>query len=229
MKLFFSLAVASLAACLVAPASAGDREFSVFDLELGKPFEVRECRYEIVTVPFGQQGLLIKRTRQQYQYIEVKPEDGKCFKREGFGYTTLAMDPYDGKALPLPPAGPLVNGDVKVIHADSLRPGLVGDQEIWVRVAAGVLQAVKFYFPTTAIEDVHLALEAKYGAPTRIQNFSSNRGRDGRIDYYIATWVRPKLTVVLTSLDVSPGMSASPGYVHVSYGTPVRQIEKNQL
>ena len=146
-------------------------------------------------------------------------------------YTVEPMD-MAGKPNPLPPVGPLVDGDVKVIHADSLRPSLVGDRWIWVRVTGGALQAVKFYFPEAGIGDVQQALETKYGAPTRIEKRYLDRRSDGRLDFYIATWVRPKLTVVLTSLDVDMDMGGSAsttGHVRVDYGPPVRKIEQNSL
>lgn len=231
MKHFLTLLIAGVLAHPFLPASATDRELFVFDLELNKPFEVRECQYEVIAVPIGQQGLLRKRTTSMYRYIESRPANDKCFQREGVGYTVEPMD-MAGNPNPLPPAGPLVNGDVKVIHADSLRPSLVGDKWIWVRVAGGTLQAVKFYFPALGIDDVQQALQAKYGAPTRIEKRYLDRRSDGRLDFYIATWVRPRLTVVLTSLDTDIDMGGSRstvGHVRVDYGTPVRRTEKNRL
>lgn len=231
MKPLLKWAVAAWLAGLWWPAMAADREFFVFDLELNKPFDVRECQYEVITVPIGQQGLLRRRTTSMYRYTEITPASGKCFQREGVGYTVEPMD-MAGNPNPLPPAGPLVDGDVKIIHADALRPSLVGDKWIWVRLAAGTLQAVKFYFPAIGIGDVQQALEAKYGAPTRIEKRFLDRRSEGRLDYFIATWVRPKLTVVLTSLDVSLDMGGSyadVGHVRVDHGAPVQKTEKNRL
>lgn len=231
MKRFLGLLAAGVLAGASLPVAAADREYFVFDLELNKPFDVRECRYDVISVPIGRQGLLVKRTTSMYRYLEVTPESGKCFQREGVGYTVEPMD-MNGNPNPLPPAGPLVDGDVKVIHADALRPSLVGDKWIWVRVAGGTLQAVKFYFPESGTNDVQQALVAKYGAPTRIEKRFLDRRSEGRLDYYIATWQRPRLTVVMTSLDVSLDMGGSAstvGHVRVDYGAPVQKIEKNRL
>jgi hypothetical protein len=231
MKHLLTLLTVGFLANPFLPVSAADREMFVFDLELNKPFEVRECQYDIISVPIGQQTFFRKPTTSMYRYIESKPQNDKCFQREGVGYTVPPMD-TNGNPNPLPSAGPLVNGDVKVIHADALRPGLVGDKWIWVRVAGGTLRAVKFYFPSLGIDDVQQALRAKYGAPTQIQERYLDRGRDGRLDYFIATWVRPKLTVILTSLDTDidmGGTRSTTGHVRVDYGTPIPKTEKNSL
>ena len=211
-------------------ATSGDHS-SVFDLRLNEPFDVRECAYTIATIPFGQQGILVKRTIRMYKYTESKPESGKCFQREGFGYTVEPVD-RNGKPLPLPPVRPVVDGDVRIIYADDLRPGLIGDKWVWVRIANSKLQAVKFYFPSRSIKDVERALGEKYGNPTAVDEMYVDRYEAGRKDFYIARWDFPDLNVTLTSVDTSldyEGGRYSAGHVRVDYGQRVRKEDKNRL
>lgn len=219
-----------LALAVAGPAFAAEGA-TVFDLRLNEPFDIPECAYTIATVPFGQQGILVKRTIRMYQYTEPKPASGRCFQREGFGYTIETVD-RDGKPLPLPPVRPIVDGDVRIIYADSSRPGLIGDKWVWVRVADSKLQAVKFYFPTRSIRDVELALGAKYGQPTAIEERYVDRYEAGRKDFYVARWDLPDLTVVLTSVDTSQdyaGGRYSAGHVRVSHGPRVQHEDRNRL
>jgi hypothetical protein len=198
---------------------------------LNAPFDIPECAYIVATVPFGQQGILVKRTVKMYQYTETRPQTGRCFQREGIGYTTEPVD-RDGKALPLPPAGPVVEGDVRIIYADSSKPGLIGDKWVWVRVADAKLQAVKFYFPARSIKEIEAALGAKYGNPTTVDDLYVDRYEAGRKAFYVARWDLPNLTVVLTSVDTSldyAGGRYSAGHVRVSYGKQAREEDKNPL
>jgi hypothetical protein len=218
-------------ACIACGVADAAESASVFDLRLNEPFDVRECAYTIATVPFGQQGILVKRTVRMYRYTESRPAAGRCFQREGFGYTREPVD-FNGKALPLPPAGPLVNGDVRIIYADSSRPSLIGDKWVWVRVMDSKLQTVKFYFPSRSIREVELALGEKYGNPTNVEDMYVDRYEAGRKEFYIARWELPDLTVVLTSVDTSQdyaGGRYSAGHVVVSYGPRVRKEDKNPL
>lgn len=223
-----ALALVPYIACGVAVAG---ESASVFDLRLNEPFDVPECAYAIATVPFGRQGILVKRTVEMYRYTESRPASGRCFQREGLGYTSEPVD-RDGKALPLPPVRPVVNGDVRIVHADSSKPALIGDKWVWVRVVDSKLQAIKFYFPSRSIKDVELALGEKYGNPTNADDMYVDRYEVGRKEFYVARWELRDLTVVLTSVDTSQDYAGglySASHVVVSHGPRVRKEDRNPL
>lgn len=204
----------------------------VFDILLNAPFDINECRYEIVSVPTGKKGLLSRDIMiKMYKYSEQKPDTGKCFQREGPGYTVPAMD-ANLNPKPLPPAGPVVDGDIRIIYSDTSRPTIIGDKWVWVRVSKSKIQAVKFYFPALGINDVRRAIDAKYGPPNKIDNLYLDRYEDGKLEFYLAKWVHPMLSVELTSVDTSmdyDGPRNSVGYVRVDYGRPAAQIDNNPL
>lgn len=213
-----------------AQSTSASRLFFVFDLELNKPFKVRECNIEIVTVPVGKQGLLLKRTSQMYRYTEEKPTTGNCFKRaEGYGFD----DPnVSGQLRTLPPPPPFGGGDAQIIYADDARPSLIGDKWVWVRVTDGVLTLVKFYFPALNIKDVRAALDAKYGKATDVENLSFRQGSQPPLDYYVAKWQLPALTVGLTSVDTGlsyDGPRFSVGYAYAELGGRPAKTDKNPL
>jgi hypothetical protein len=221
-----------LAASGVVPAqsTSASRMFSVFDLQLNQPLKVRECNIEIVTVPVGKQGLLVKRTSQMYRYTEETPATGSCFKRGGgYGFD----DPnVSGQLRTLPPPPPFSGGDAQIIYADDARPSLIGDKWVWVRVTDGVVTLVKFYFPALSIKDVRAALDAKYGKATGIDNLSFRQGSQPPLDYYVAKWELPQLTVGLTSVDTGlsyDGPRFSVGYAFVELGGRTAKADKNPL
>lgn len=229
--MYFRYVALCIVACLGSGVANAGESASVFDLRLNEPFDVPECAYTIATIPFGRQGILVKRTVKMYQYTESKPAVGKCFQREGLGYTAEPVD-RDGNALPLPPVRPVVNGDVRIIYADGSRPALIGDKWVWVRVANAKLQTVKFYFPSRSIRDVELALGEKYGNPTTVEDMYVDRYEAGRKEFYIARWELRDMTVVLTSVDTSQdyaGGRYSAGHVVVSHGPHVRKEDRNPL
>lgn len=228
------IAAIGLVPALLVPAVNADQKIDprVFDIVLDAPFDIRECRYEIVSVPTGEKGLLSRDIMtQMYKYTETKPDTGKCFQKEGFGYTVPAMD-GNLNPKPLPPAGLIAEGDARIIYADSSRPALVGDKWIWVRVKNSRIQAVKFYFPALNINDVRKALDVKYGSPSKVDNLYLDRYEEGKLDFYVAKWVLPMLSVELTSVDTSmdyDGPRYSAGHVRIDYGQQAAQIDNNPL
>jgi len=207
-------------------------DLRVFDMVLNSDFDIRECRYEVRSVPTGKKGLLSRNVMTQtYVYTETQPDTGKCFQKEGPGYT---IPPMDGNLnpLPLPPAGLSGEGDARIIYADDSRPALVGDKWIWVRVEDSKIKSIKFYFPVLKIKDVRRALDAKYGVPSQVDELYLDRYEEGRLEYYVARWNLPTLSVRLNSVDTSmdyEGGRNSVGHARIEYGRQVVPKDSNPL
>lgn len=182
---------------------------TVFDLALGEPFNIQECKYEIVEQEMGMEGIPIaKRNRglfgkpnhisRMYRYTENKPSRDKCFKRVGPFYTS---SPPPG--VELPPALPPNNQKVKLVYADGLRPEVADSEDIWIGIQDSKLTGIRFYFNTRNERNVFRALSKKYGQPALSERFTLQAPTGTLRDYYRAKWTLPRLQVTFLSLDTN--------------------------
>lgn len=190
-------------------AIAKDTGTLVFDLNLGKPFNIRECRYEILEQEMGMEGVAVpKRNRglfgkpnhisKRYHYTETKPSTGKCFQRVGPFYTSSPTPGMD-----LPPALPPNNQRVKLIYADGLRPAIADSEDIWVGIQDSKLTGLRFYFKNRNERNVYQVLLKKYGQPASNEKFTIQDPRGMVKSYYSAKWSLPRLQVTFLSLDTN--------------------------
>jgi hypothetical protein len=208
----FTLAKVSFVLFFLSSATAFAKDLSstsVFDLTLGEPFNIRECKYEILEQEMGMEGLPVaKRNRglfgkpdhisKMYRYTEVKPSADKCFQRVGPFYTS---SPIPGAELP--PASSPNNQKVKLIYADSLRPALANSEDIWIGIQDAKLTGIRFYFQNRTERNVFQALAKKYGQPTSNEKFTLQTPMGTLKSYYSAKWSFPKLEVTFLSLDTN--------------------------
>jgi hypothetical protein len=219
---------------------------TVFDLQLGAPFAVRECQFETVTSEVGKEGVATpKRNRglfgrperiaTMYRYTEVKPARDKCFQRVGPFYTSA---PPAG--LEPPPLAPPNNQKVKLVYADDLRPGLADAEDIWVGIQDGHLTGMRFYFQNRHEKAVLQALQRKFGAPTPDEKLTLPTGAGVVRSLYSATWEFANLSVRFLSLDTNQigydpqdaplGDRSEVGSVTIQFKRPEKAREdKNQL
>lgn len=181
----------------------------VFDLTLGEPFNIRECKFEVLEQEMGMEGVSVaKRNRglfgrpdhiaKMYRYTEEKPATDKCFKRVGPFYTS---SPTPG--VELPPALPPNNQKVKIVYADGSRPGIADSEDIWVGIQESRLTGVRFYFQNRNEQSVFQALLKKYGKPASNEKFSFQTPAGTLRNCYSAKWSFPKLQVTFLSLDTN--------------------------
>lgn len=207
-----NLARASLVLVLLYSGAALSKDSvstSVFDLALGQPFNIRECKYEVVEQEVGLEGIAVgKRNRglfgrpdhvsKMYRYTEAKPSSDKCFQRVGPSYTS---SPLPG--VELPPASPPNNQKVKLVYADSLRPAIADSEDIWVGIQDSKLTGLRFYFQNRNEQRAFQVLLKKYGQPTGRESFAI-QAPDGTVrSYYSAKWSFPSLQVTFLSLDTN--------------------------
>lgn len=219
---------------------------TVFDLELGTPFSVRECQFEVLQSEVGAEGVASpKRNRglfgrpdrivRAYRYTEVKPASGKCFQRVGPFYTSA---PPAG--MELPPVVPPNNQKVKLIYADELRPGLADAEDIWVGIQDGHLTGIRFYFQNRHEKTVFQALQRKYGSTTPGERLAIQGGAGVVRSLYSATWEFANLSVRFLSLDTNQigydpqdapiGDRSEVGSVTIQFKRPEKAREdKNRL
>jgi hypothetical protein len=182
---------------------------TVFDLALGEPFNIQECKYEVVEHEMGVEGIPVaKRNRglfgkpnhisKMYRYTEEKPSRGKCFKRVGPFYTS---SPLPG--VELPPASPPNNQKVKLVYAEGLRPDIADSEDIWIGIQDSKLTGIRFYFNKKNERNVFRALSKKYGQPALSEKFTLQTPMGTLRDYYRAQWTSPKLQVTFLSLDTN--------------------------
>ena len=182
---------------------------SVFDLSLGEPFNIRECKFTIVEQEMGMEGMPVaKRNRglfgkpdhilKMYRYTEDKPASDKCFKRVGPFYTSSPIPGVD-----LPPASTPNNQKVKLVYADSLRPALADSEDIWVGIQDSRLTGIRFYFQNRNEQNVFQTLEKKYGKPEASEKFTLQTPTGSIKSYYSATWRLPAMQVSFLSLDTN--------------------------
>ena len=203
-------ALAALALTAASSAMALDTAATtVFDIELGAPFTVRECQFEVVESEVSAAGIALpKRNRglfgrpdrivRTYRYTEVKPATGKCFQRVGPFYTST---PPAG--MELPPVTPPNNQKVKLVYADDMRPGLADAEDIWVGIQDGHLTGIRFYFQQRHEKTVFQALQRKYGSATPGDKLTIQSGAGVVRSLYSASWEFANLAVRFLSLDTN--------------------------
>ncbi|MBS0583190.1 MAG: hypothetical protein JSS42_08825 [Proteobacteria bacterium] len=182
---------------------------SVFDLTLGEPFSIRECKYEVLEQPMGMEGIAVaKHSRgllgkpdhisKMYRYTEAKPAADKCFQRVGPFYTS---SPIPGASLP--PALSPNNQKVKLVYADNLRPAIADSEDIWVGIQDSKLTGVRFYFQNRNEQSAFQTVLKKYGQPASNEKFTLQTPSGTLKSYYSAKWSFPKLQVTFLSLDTN--------------------------
>lgn len=182
---------------------------SVFDLSLGEPFNIRECKFTVVEQEMGMEGMPVaKRNRglfgkpdhiaKMYRYTEDKPASDKCFKRVGPFYTSSPIPGVD-----LPPASAPNNQKVKLVYADSLRPALADSEDIWIGIQDTKLTGIRFYFQNRNEQKVFQTLLKKYGNPDNTEKFTLQTPTGSIKSYYSATWHLPAVQVSFLSLDTN--------------------------
>lgn len=182
---------------------------SVFDLTLGEPFSIRECKYEVQEQAMGMEGIPVaKRNRglfgkpdhisKMYRYTEARPSTDKCFQRVGPFYTSASLPGAD-----LPPALPPNNQKVKLIYAESLKPAIADSEDIWIGIQDSKLTGVRFYFQNKNEKTAFQVLLKKYGQPTSNEKFFIQTPAGALKNYYCAKWSLPKLQVTFLSLDTN--------------------------
>ncbi|MBS0515407.1 MAG: hypothetical protein JSS16_08035 [Proteobacteria bacterium] len=182
---------------------------SVFDLTLGEPFNIRECKYEVLEQQMGMEGIAVaKRNRgllgkpdhisKMYRYTEAKPSADKCFQRVGPFYTS---SPTPGASLP--PALPPNNQKVKLVYADSSRPAIADSEDIWIGIQDSKLTGVRFYFQNRNEQNAFQTVSKKYGPPASTEKFTIQTPAGTLKSYYSAKWSFPKLQVTFLSLDTN--------------------------
>lgn len=219
---------------------------TVFDLELGVPFAIRECQFETLKTEVGIEGVATsKRNRgllgrperiaTMYRYTEVKPAKDKCFQRVGPFYTTA---PPAG--LEPPPVVPPNNQKVKLVYADELRPDLADAEDIWVGIQDGRLTGIRFYFQNRHEKTIFQALQRKYGSATPGEKQTFLSGAGVMRSLYSATWDFSNLSVKFLSLDTNQigydpqdepiGDRSEVGSVTIQFKPPAKaREEKNRL
>ncbi|MEZ5306306.1 MAG: hypothetical protein R2684_04080 [Pyrinomonadaceae bacterium] len=210
------------------------QDLSVFDLKLNEPFNIRECKYVITDVQIGGGGLFKKKVKM-YKYVEETPESGKCFQRDGVGYTQAPGIAY-GSSKNLPPVEPVVNRVVRLVYAKDSFPSIITgrgvEKGIWLEVQNSKLQVVKFYFDSGNHKDVYQILVKKYGNPLTVDEMYLDRGQEGRREFYVAKWLVAGVRVTFTSVDtdVSVGGAYSQvGRVLIQYVGNEEKKEVNPL
>lgn len=244
--LLAELSVVSALLCSTAVFSQELNAASVFDLTLGEPFSIRECKYEILEREMGMEGVPVaKRNRglfgrpdhisKMYHYTEEKPAADKCFKRVGPFYTS---SPTPG--IELPPALPPNNQKVKIVYAEDLRPGIADSEDIWVGIQDSRLTGVRFYFQNRNERSVFQALLKKYGQPTSSEKFVLQTPVGTLKSYYSAKWNATRLQVTFLSLDTNQigydpqdapiGYLSEVGSVTVQYkAQETAKVDKNPI
>ncbi len=206
----FGRPTAAIALLLLIPSAAFPKDAmptSVFDLNLGEPFEVRECKYEIVEQEMGIEGVAVKKRNRglfgkpdhvsrSYRYLESKPTADKCFQRVGPSYTSAPLP-----GVEIQPIAPPNNQKVKLVYADSLRPALADSDDIWVGIQNFKLTGVRFYFQSRNEQGVFQALLKKYGPATSKDKFTLSTPAGEVKTFYSAKWSLPRLQVTFLSLD----------------------------
>lgn len=140
-------ALVLLTLCCTPVFSKDAQNYKVFDLALGEPFSIRECKYEIVEQEMGIEGVAVAKrnrglfgkphhTSRMYRYTESKPSADKCFQRVGPFYTSAPIPDVD-----LPSATPPNNQKVKLVYAESGRPAIADSNDIWVGIQGAKLTA----------------------------------------------------------------------------------------
>lgn len=238
--LLSTLVTASTAHALEAAAT------TVFDLEMGTPFAIRECQFETLRSEVGAEGVATpkrnrglfgraERVATMYRYTEVKPAKDKCFQRVGPFYTSA---PPAG--LEPPPVLPPNNQKVKLVYADDLRPGLADAEDIWVGIQDGQLTGIRFYFQNRHEKTVLQALQRKYGAATPGDKMTIQSGTGVVRSLYSASWDFSNLSVRFLSLDTNQigydpqdapiGDRSEVGSVTIQFKRPEKAREdKNRL
>ena len=202
-----------LAGCaLLSCAAAFSKDLdvaSVFDLTMGEPFAIRECKFEVSEQQMGMEGVAVPRRNRgligkphhvskMVRYTEAKPATDKCFQRVGPGYTS---SPNPGADV-TPGVAPN-NQKVKLVYADSLRPGIADSEDIWVGIQDTKLTGIRFYFQNRNEANAFQALVKKYGQPASNEKFDLQMPNGQLRPYYRAQWNFPKLQVTFLSLDTN--------------------------
>ena len=208
-----SLAPLTLIGALLLTSSgahaAGAAPTSVFDLTLGEPFVIRECRYEIVESEVGIEGIAVqKRNRglfgrperisRTYRYTELKPAKDKCFQRVGPFYTSAPPAGAD-----LPAVTPPNNQKVKLVYSDETRPGIADSEDIWVGIQDSRLTGIRFYFHHRNEWTVLQALQKKYGQSMSGEKFSFQTSLGVVRSFYSTNWNFSNIDVKFLSLDTN--------------------------
>ena len=226
------------------------QDLKVFDIQLGKPMDIRECNFKVYEFA-SKDGIAVKKNKgrglldrkpnisKMYMYTENTPQKDKCYQRVGLYYTEIPT-PGTAAAENLTDILSPNNQKVKLIYPKDSRPGIADREDIWIGIQNNKITGVKFYFNIHNAKAVYQTLVRKYNKPTSRQNFSISTPAGNNINYYETIWDFSNLKATFLSIDTNQigydpnnapiGYSSDVGSVTIQYYSEEKMLEdKNKL
>ena len=180
---------------LLGLAQTTQPDMTVFGYKLGEKLPLPECKCRVVETSEGI-GLSTKHYKN-YQYVDPFPVNGggDCFKRSYADlekYKVRKRDQLDSLSA-------ITNGVVEVQFDLNNAPKICVTGKFSATLVDSKLTAVAFTIRSSAADEVLETLKKKYGPNPSVKNYQVQNGYGATLNYYIAVWSFPHLTVIMQS------------------------------